>query len=425
MNLRAGMIGLCAAALFASPTVASAEVGVKGAGVALEARSVPGLEPTTGADAGSPVAAKRPRAETSPKLAEHAVSAVLMDAATGTVLMEKNSHEKLPPASITKIMTMLLTVEALERGQVQLSDRIRTSERAASMGGSQIFLEPGEEMTLDDMMKGIAVASANDASVAVAEYLAGSEAEFVSLMNRRAEELGMRDTHFVNCNGLPAEGHYTSAYDIAIMSRELLKHPQVLRWTSLYEDYLRKNTDRPFWLVNTNKLVRYYPGVDGLKTGFTGSARYCLSATAKKGDFRVIAVVMGEPTSKQRNAEVTQMLDWAFGQYQFVKLYGPGDPVGQVRLDKGDPEKAPVTVRQSVGVLLRRGESKTGIRARVVVSPGAAPKKKGALVGKVVVYRDDQPVSAAPLYLAKDVRRAGWWAMFGRTCRHWLGASDR
>ncbi|MDI3257299.1 MAG: D-alanyl-D-alanine carboxypeptidase family protein [Kyrpidia sp.] len=407
MNLRAGLAGLCAGVLLAAPAAA----GAAGAGSAL------------GSGPSMKAVAARERAHTGATLAEHAVSAVLMDAATGTVLVEKNSHEKLPPASITKIMTMLLAVEALEQGKVKLTDRVRTSERAAGMGGSQIFLKPGEEMTFDDMMKGIAVASANDASVAIAEFLAGSEAEFVNMMNRRAEELGMRDTHFVNCNGLPASGHYTSAFDIAVMSRELLKHPRVLRWTSLYEDYLRKDTDRPFWLVNTNKLVRFYPGVDGLKTGFTEEARYCLSATAKKGDFRVIAVVMGEPTSKQRNAEVSQMLDWAFGQFQFVKLYGPGDIVGRVHLDKGDPERAQVTVREIVGALLRRGESKEGIRAEITADPGGAPKKNGAAVGKVVVYRGGKPTGETPLYLAEDVRRAGWWALFERTCRQWLGGT--
>lgn len=390
MNLRTQVIGLCTAFLFTCSSVAEASVN-------------------------------QDRVPTGGALAEHAVSAVVMDATTGTVLFEKNSHKKLPPASITKIMTMLLAVEALERGEVKLNDRIRTSERAASMGGSQIFLEPGEEMTFDDLMKGIAVASANDASVSVAEFLAGSESEFVARMNRRAEELGMRDTHFVNCNGLPAANHYTSAYDIALMSRELLKHPEVLRWTSIYEDYLRKDSDRPFWLVNTNKLVRYYPGVDGLKTGYTEEARYCLSATAKKEDFRVIAVVMGEPTSQIRNAEVSQMLDWAFGQFRFLKLYGAGDVVGRIRLDKGDPSPAPVLVKEQVGVLLRRGEPEGDVRAELAARFERAPKCRGEMVGKVVVYRGGHPVWEVPLYLAQDVKRAGWWAMLGRTWQGWLG----
>lgn len=365
--------------------------------------------------------AKQDGGQSGPDLAEHAVSAVMMDAATGALLFEKNSHQKLAPASITKIMTMLLAVEALEQGRVRLEDRIRTSERAASMGGSQIFLEPGEEMTFEDMMKGIAVASANDASVAVAEFLAGTEAAFVEQMNRKARELGMRDTHFVNCNGLPAPGHYTSAYDIAVMSRELVKHSQALRWTSIYEDYLRKDSDRPFWLVNTNKLVRFYQGVDGLKTGYTEEARYCLSATAKKGDFRVIAVVMGEPTSSVRNAEVARMLDWAFQQFEFVKLYGAGDVVGRIRIEKGVPERAAVVVQETVGILLRRGETPGDVRAELRGRPAVAPKHKGEEAGRLTVLRDGRTIAEVPLYLAEDVRKAGWWEMLARTWRGWIG----
>lgn len=229
-------------------------------------------------------------------LAPQARAAVVMDFATGKVLYEKDAHEKLPMASITKIMTMLLTMEAIDSGRLKYTDKIRTSEYASSMGGSQIFLEPGETMTVNDLLKGIAIASANDACVAIAEHLSGSESAFVEQMNERARQLGMDDTHFVNCNGLPAPNHYCSAHDIALMSRELLKHPDITRYTSVYSDYLRKDTDHPLWLVNTNKLVRFYDGVDGLKTGFTAEAKYCLSATAKRPDgFRVIAVVMGEP----------------------------------------------------------------------------------------------------------------------------------
>lgn len=219
------------------------------------------------------------------QLAPSARSAILLDADTGTIIYEKNSHDKLPPASITKIMTMLLTMEAIDQGQLQLTDKVRTSEYAASMGGSQIFLEPGEEMTVDDMLKGIAMASGNDASVAMAEKIAGSEQAFVKMMNEKAAELGMNDTHFVNCNGLPAENHYTSAHDIALMSRELLKYEHITKYTGAYQDYLRKETSKPFWLVNTNKLVRFYSGADGLKTGYTSEAKYCLSLPPNAMDF--------------------------------------------------------------------------------------------------------------------------------------------
>jgi D-alanyl-D-alanine carboxypeptidase len=252
------------------------------------------------------------------KLAPSARSAILMDADSGTIIFEKNSHDRLPPASITKIMTMLLVMEALDEGRIKLTDKVTASEYAASMGGSQIFLEAGEEMTVEDLLKGVAIASGNDASVALAEKIAGTEQEFVRMMNERAQQLGLKNTHFVNANGLPAENHYTSAYDIAVMSRELLKHPEITKFTGLYQDYLRKDTDKPFWLVNTNKLVRFYAGADGLKTGYTSEAKFCLSATAKRDDFRVIAVVMGEPDTKTRNAEVSQMFDYAFAMFTNV-----------------------------------------------------------------------------------------------------------
>ncbi len=215
-------------------------------------------------------------------LAPNAASAVLIDVDTGTVIFDKNKDAKLPPASITKIMTMLLIMEALDQGKIKMDEKVRTSEYAASMGGSQIFLEPGEEMTVQDMLKGIAMASGNDASVAMAEKIGGSEEAFVQMMNARAKELGMNNTHFVNPNGLPADNHYSSAYDIALMSQELLKHEEITQFTGQYQDYLRKETPKPFWLVNTNKLVRFYSGADGLKTGYTSEAKFCLSLRPKE-----------------------------------------------------------------------------------------------------------------------------------------------
>lgn len=354
------------------------------------------------------------------QIAKQAVSAVVMDAATGQVLFEKNGYEKLPPASITKVMTMLLVMEAIESGKIKLTDKIRTSERAASMGGSQIFLEPGEEMTLEEMLKGIALGSANDASVAVAEHLAGSEEEFVRLMNERAQELGLKNTHFSNCNGLPIENHYTSAHDIAVMSRELLKHEPILKWTSLYQDYLRKDSEKPFWLVNTNKLVRFYPGVDGLKTGFTNQSRYCLSATAKRGEFRVIAVVMGEPTSPTRNTEIAGMLDWAFANFYSEAIYKKGQVVQQGRVDKGDPASIPMVAADTVGILMKKGEKKDSFTQKVEYLPNRAPLKKGDVVGHVVVYRNGQEVGRTAILAGQDTEKAGFGTMFKRTVDNWL-----
>lgn len=217
-----------------------------------------------------------------PELAHEAKSAVLIERDTGKILYDKNSHEKLPPASMTKVMTMLLIMEALDEGKMKMTDKVRTSEFAASMGGSQIFLEPGEEMTVEEMLKGIAIGSGNDASVAMAEHIAGSEEEFVKRMNEKAAELGLKNTSFQNTTGLPKEGHYSTAYDMAVMAKELLKYDKITKFTGTYEDYLRENTDKKFWLVNTNRLIKFYPGVDGVKTGFTNEAKYCLTASAKK-----------------------------------------------------------------------------------------------------------------------------------------------
>lgn len=351
------------------------------------------------------------------QLADNARSAVLMDADTGTVIFEKNSHDKLPPASITKIMTMLLVMEAIEKGKLKMTDKVATSEYAASMGGSQIFLEPGEEMTVEEMMKGIAMASGNDASVAMAEKIGGSEKAFVQMMNDKAAELGMKDTHFVNCNGLPAENHYTSAHDIALMSQALLKYPSVTKFTGAYEDYLRQNTSKKFWLVNTNKLVRFYQGADGLKTGFTSEARYCLSATAKRENMRVIAVVLGEPNTKTRNAEVTQMFDYAFAQYTNVPLLKSGDKIGDIRVEKGMVENIELKAQRPYHVLLKKGEGTDNLRFELEGPKSVkAPVAAGQSLGKLVVYQGDKKVREYPVESAEEIAKAGWWTLFKRTC---------
>lgn len=349
-------------------------------------------------------------------LAPNANSAVLMDADTGTVLYEKNKDQKLPPASITKIMTMLLIMEALDQGQIKLDEKVRTSEYAASMGGSQIFLEPGEEMTVEEMLKGIALASGNDASVALAEKISGSEEAFVAKMNARAKQLGMQNTHFVNVNGLPADNHYTSAYDIAIMSRELLKHPDITKYTGLYQDYLRKDTEKPFWLVNTNKLVRFYPGADGLKTGYTSEAKFCLSATAKRDNLRVIAVVLGEPNTKTRNAEVTRMFDYAFSQYSSQPIFKTGDVIGKVRIEKGEVPELQIVAKHPYSVLLKKGDAGEDIRSELQFDSNLkAPIAAGQPLGKLIVYKGDKVVSEFPIESPQAVGKAGWWLLLKRT----------
>ncbi|WP_055107712.1 D-alanyl-D-alanine carboxypeptidase family protein [Paenibacillus ihumii] len=352
-------------------------------------------------------------------LAQNANSAILMDADTGTIIYEKKSHEKLPPASITKIMTMLLTMEAIEKGTLKLTDKVTTSEHAASMGGSQIFLEPGEQMTVDELLKGIAMASGNDASVAIAEKIAGSEKAFVRLMNERAAELGMKDTHFKNCNGLPVEGHYSSAYDIAIMSRELLKYPEVTKYTGAYQDYLRQNTQKPFWLVNTNKLVRFYSGADGLKTGYTSEAKFCLAATAQRDGLRLIAVVLGEPNTKTRNSEVSAMFDYGFSQYALLPIYKAGEVIGKVKIQKGQSSMLELAAARQLNVLVNKGAAPGSITHKLEVPDKlVAPIKKGQNIGKLIVYQEDKLITEFQLKSPVDIDKAGWWTMFKRAASH-------
>ncbi|MFS0554022.1 D-alanyl-D-alanine carboxypeptidase family protein [Brevibacillus sp. 179-C9.3 HS] len=354
--------------------------------------------------------------------APQASSAVMIEADTGTVLYEKNANEKMPPASITKVMTMLLIMEAVERGELKLTDKVRTSERAASMGGSQIFLQPGEEMTVEDMIKGIAIASGNDASVAMAEHLAGTEESFVARMNERAQQLGMKNTHFVNSNGLPAANHYSSAADIAIMSRELLKHEGITKFTGTYQDYLRKDTASPFWLVNTNKLVRFYEGVDGLKTGYTGEAKYCLTATAKRNNMRVIAVVMGEPDVKTRNNEVSTMFNYAFTHFQVMPMYKKGESVQSLTVDKGQKPQINAVTPYAVSLLMKKGESADTFQKEIVLHPAInAPVAKDQVIGHIFIRtKDGREVNRIDLFPENQVDRASMWEILKRTTKNVL-----
>ncbi|MEH7152902.1 serine-type D-Ala-D-Ala carboxypeptidase DacF [Bacillus thuringiensis] len=354
--------------------------------------------------------------KTTPKLAEQASSAIVIEQDTGKVLFDKNPNEKLPPASMTKIMTMLLIMEQVEKGKLKLTDKVRASEHAASMGGSQIFLEPGEEMTVNEMLKGIAIASGNDASVAVAEHIAGSEEGFVNMMNKKAKDLGLKNTHFQNPTGLPAKDHYSTANDMAIMARELMKYPLIRKYTGKYEDYLREDTDKKFWLVNTNKLVRFYPGVDGVKTGFTTEAKYCLTASAEKNGMRVISVVMGAPTSKERNNQVTKLLDYAFGQYMTKKLYTSGEKIKTVQVGKGKKEKVDLVASDNVSLLMKKGENMDKVKQEVIAEKKVkAPIKKGDALGTLVIKKDKDVLLKQTIIAKEDVAAASWWELFKRS----------
>ncbi|BDG36666.1 D-alanyl-D-alanine carboxypeptidase family protein [Saccharococcus caldoxylosilyticus] len=353
------------------------------------------------------------------ELADDAKSAILIERDTGAILYQKNAHEKLPPASMTKIMTMLLIMEAIDKGELSYKEKVRASEYAASMGGSQIFLEPGEEMTVDELLRGIAIGSANDASVAMAERIAGSEEAFVKMMNKKAKELGLKDTMFQNATGLPAEKHYSSAYDMAMLARELLKYEDITKYTRMYEDYLRENTDKKFWLVNTNRLVKFYPGVDGLKTGFTSQAKYCLTATAKKNGMRVIAVVFGASTPKSRNAQITKMLDYAFSQYKTHPVYKRNEVLTRVHINKGKKKTVALVTSEPISVLTKKGQSIDQIKKVIKVKDGVkAPIQKGDELGVLILKQDGKEILRSPIVAKESVAEASWWDLFKRTLQN-------
>jgi len=355
-------------------------------------------------------------AEKQGELVQNVKSAILIDRDTGTVLYEKNSNEELPPASMTKVMTMLLIMEALDQGKLKMDEKIRTSEYAASMGGSQIFLEPGEEMTTEQMLKGIAIGSGNDAAVAVAERLAGSEEAFVEMMNNKAKELGLKNTAFKNVTGLPVNDHYSTAHDMALMAKELLKYEDITKFTGTYEAYLRENTDKKFWLVNTNRLVKFYPGVDGLKTGFTNEAKYCLTATAEKNGMRVIAVVFGAPTSKERNAQVTKMLDYAFSQYETHPLYKRDEAIGKVHVSKGSEKQVTAVTSEPLSLLTKKGEQVDKVKKEIIMKKNLkAPIAKGQEIGMIKYTKDGKTLIESPLVAQKEIKEAGWWKLFKRS----------
>ena len=354
-------------------------------------------------------------AETSLDLS--AKSAILMEASTGTVLFEKESHTPLPPASVTKIMTMLLVMEALDNGQFTLDDLVSVSEFAASMGGSQVFLEPNEQMSVHDMLKAVAVASGNDAAVALAEFTAGSHDAFVAKMNERAKQLGMNDTTFINCNGLDVDGHVTSANDIAIMSRELMRHPKIFEYTTIWMDSLR-NGD--FGLVNTNKLVRFYQGATGLKTGSTSVAGFCISATAKRDGMDLIAVVMGAPTSKDRFADATKMLDFGFANYGICNSLVKEEELKPIPLKKGVKDSVTIGLADGFSLLMKKAEI-ANLEKKITLSEHVnAPVAKNHKVGYVEFFSNGQSVGKCDVVAKEDIKAQNPLGMFKQIISYYL-----
>ncbi len=343
-------------------------------------------------------------------LADQTKSAILIEQSTGKVLYSKNDNKKLPPASMTKMMTLLLIFKALDTGDLHLTDKVPVSEHAASMGGSQVFLEPGEIMSVDDMLKAIVIGSGNDASMAMAEYISGSEQGFVKQMNKEAALLHLTHTHFMNPTGLPEKNHYSSAHDMAVIAKNLLNHKNILNYSSKYEAYLRQNTDHKFWLVNTNKMIRTYQGVDGLKTGFTQEAKYCLTATAKKNGMRVIAVVMGSPSSKVRNEQVASLLNYAYANYSVKTLVKPHTPIGTITLLKSGLKKVQVETNAPAAVVLKKGEKMGRYSSALQLDKDKrAPLKKGSKVGNYVIKKDNKVITKIPVVLSKTAPSATWW----------------
>lgn len=339
------------------------------------------------------------------ELAVDAQACLLMEKTTGQVLYAVNEHEQLEPASVTKVMTLLLVMEAIDSGALSYDDMVTASAYACSMGGSQIWLEENEQMTVEDMLKAVCVASANDASVALAEHIAGSAEAFVEKMNQRAAELGMEDTHFVNPTGLPAEGHVTSAYDIALMSRELiLHHPDIRRFTTIWMDSLR---DGAFGLNNTNKLIRYYEGATGLKTGSTDNALYCLSATAERDGMELIAVILKSPTSTQRFESAKVLLNYGFAAYGLTHIE-PEEPLPPIPVELGTAASVMPEVSGDQDMLLTKDKLGTLTVQTEMEAVLSAPVEKGQRVGTLTVTAGDEVLAELPLVAAEGVERLSY-----------------
>jgi serine-type D-Ala-D-Ala carboxypeptidase (penicillin-binding protein 5/6) len=350
--------------------------------------------------------------------APSAKSAILIDTSSGKVLFENNADEKLPPASMTKIMSMLLIMESIDNGTLNFDDEITISKNAADMGGSQIFLQEGEIYKVSELLKGIAIASGNDAVVSLSEKIGGSVQGFVDLMNKRASELGLQNTHFMNPHGLDTENHYSSARDMSIMARELLKHDKILNFTSIYEEYLTKNDGSKTWLVNTNKLVRFYKGADGLKTGFTQNAGYCLTATAKKNDLRLISVVMGEPTIDARSAETIALLNYGFNTYKTTLIKAKKESIGRIKVENGQKDYVDVSLIDDATELQKINDPKHDYQFNIMIDKIKAPINIGDKIGEVeIIDQDKNKIGTFGITVQEDIKKATFWDYLKRNIK--------
>lgn len=346
-------------------------------------------------------------------LASNAKSAIIIEPTTGKIIFEKNSNERLEPASMTKIMTLLLTFEAIDNGRVSLDDMVNISKRAEDMGGSQMFLEAGSNIRLEEIIKGVSIASANDGAIALAEFIGGSVENFVDMMNKKVEDLGLSNTHFANPHGLHADNHYSSAYDMAIMASNLISHEKVFNYTSIYEDYFNKPDGSRTWLVNTNKLVRFLEGVDGLKTGYTSEAGYCLTATAKKGNVRYITVVMGEPSSDIRSSETANMLNYAFNSFKLNTILDKSQELGTIYIDKSKQKTAKIVVKNPVTELISKEKDIPNYTYNLKVEKITVPIKAGTKVGTVeILDNEGLIVREEDVTISYDIEKCNLWETF-------------
>ena len=344
-------------------------------------------------------------------------SSILIEYSTGEILVDNNSLEKAAPASMTKIMTLLLMMERVDSGKLNLTDKVTISANASSMGGSQVFLQPNEVISVEELVKSICIASANDAAVAMAEYVAGSEEKFIEMMNKKAKELGLKNSNFANVHGLDNENHYSCAYDMSLIAQELLKHDSILKYTSTYEDYLKKNDGSSIWLVNTNKLIKYYTGLDGLKTGYTSNAGYCLTATASRNGMRLISVVMGNETSEGRSNDTIELLDYGFNNYKLNTIFKQDIDLGTVKVKNGKQDEVELKLVSDV-VDLNSIDDDFKYDYKLNVSDIEAPVNVGDVVGKLDLYRDGKKIKSYDITVKESIKKANLWDYYKKNFKY-------
>lgn len=347
-------------------------------------------------------------AYTDGSLIMNARNGILVEVSTGEILYEKNKDERVAVASLTKMMVQILVLEKIEDGSIKWTDVVTASKNASGMGGTQIWLATGEKMSVRDLFKGMSIVSANDATVALAEYVAGSEEKFVELMNKKAKELGLKNTVYKNVTGLDEDGHVSSAYDLSIVARELMKHEQIFEFTASYEDYIRENTPNKYWLVNTNKLVRFYEGTDGLKTGFTDNAGYSMAVTTKRNGMRLLAIVLGEKEGKVRNSETMELLDFGFQNYKVDTLKKKGEVVTYLDLDKAN-KKVPVVLKNDLTILSKKTDKSLLYDFKVNMNDNSLPIKSNSVVGKINLVNDNKIVKSEDLIITEDIYKVGYF----------------